>query len=308
MVRALFAALLPALFALTLFTGAAAAQDVFQEGTTVTLELMNGDKLTGLLIDAKGPKLVIQHDIFGKLEIPRAAIKPPAPPAPPSLEPVTPWSGKFDLALSGSEGNTDTQNFRTELDVKHDDAEAIDVFTIWYQRSETDNVASAAKGFSQLRHEWKLSDSKWRPFVQGSIQTDQFSDYDQLIAVAAGGAYPCLDGPVHKVTSRLGAGISKKYGETDPDVDETSYDALVGLDWLWTISATSNFSFTTDIYPSVSDMGQYRAVTKAAYETKVDPDSAWFLKLGIDHFYDSTAGAGIDSTDWNYYVGIGRAF
>jgi len=307
MLRPLLAALLPASLVLAGLAVPAAAQDKFQEGQTITVELMNGDKLTGILLSATEPKLVIQHDVFGKMEIPRAAIKPPEP-APAPVEPVSPWSGKFDLALTGSEGNTDTQSFRTELDVKHDDADALDTYVVWYQRSETDNQATSAKSFSQARREWKLSDSKWRPFVQGSLQTDQFSTYDQLVSAAAGFAYPCIDSEKTKLTGRAGAGITHKYGESDPDVDETSYDALVGLDWLWTISAISSFSFTTDIYPSVSDLGQYRAVTRAAYETKVDPDSPWYLKLGVDNFYDSTAGAGTESTDWNYYVGLGRAF
>jgi hypothetical protein len=308
MVRALSAFLLPALLTLTLLAGVAAAQDVFQEGTMITVELMNGDKLTGLLLDAQGPKLVIQHDVFGRMEIPRAALKPPTPPEAKPVEAVTPWSGKFDLALSGSEGNTDTQNFRTELDVKHDNEEVLDVFTFWYQRSETDNQATAAKSFTQARREWKLAEHKWRPFVQGSLQTDQFSTYDQMATVAGGVAYPCIDTETNKLTGRLGAGITHKYGESDPSVNETSYDALIGLDWLYTINAISNFSFTTDMYPSVSEGGEFRSVSRAAYERKVDPDSAWFVKLGVDHFYDSTAGTGVDSTDWNYYLGLGRAF
>jgi hypothetical protein len=49
-------------------------------------------------------------------------------------------------------------------------------------------------------------------------------------------------------------------------------------------------------------------VSNLAWESKVDKDSAWFVKLGLDTFYDSQPGAGQSSTDNNYYVGLGRVF
>lgn len=58
---------------LALLAAQAVAQDVFQEGQTITVELMNGDKLTGKLEDADGARLVILHDILGRLEIARAS-------------------------------------------------------------------------------------------------------------------------------------------------------------------------------------------------------------------------------------------
>lgn len=308
MVRALLAALLPTLFALSLLAAPAAAQDVFQEGTTVSVELMNGDKLTGILIDAQGPELVIEHDIFGRMQIPRAAIKPMTVEAPASLEAVSPWSGKADLSLSGSGGNTQNQNFRVGAEAKHDDAEGTDLITTWFLHTTAEHETTQAKSFTQYRHEWKLDDSKYRPFVQGSYETDQFTDYYSRTAAAAGFAYPCLVGDVHNVTGRAGLGISYKAGEDDPDIETTNYEALIGLDWLWAVSQTSNFSFGSDMYPSINNSGEFRTVSHAAYEIKVDPDSAWFVKLGFDHMYDSDPGTDSDKSDYNYFVGLGRSF
>ncbi|MHC5211277.1 MAG: DUF481 domain-containing protein [Planctomycetota bacterium] len=298
--------LIPALLMLAALASPALSQDTFQEGTTITVELMNGDTITGLLLEADGARLVIQHDIFGRMEVPRASIKL-SPPEPPE-EPETPWSGKYDLSLTGSGGNTETQNFRTGLEVRHDDEEALDVFTIWYLRTENDGATTAEQGFAQLRHEWKLEDSKWRPFVQGSFETDHFKDYDTRTSLAGGVAYPCIEGDVHNLTGRAGAGVSKKDGVSDPTVKETNYELLIGWDYFWTISEESAFSCVGDVYPSINESGEFRAVTKLAWETKLDEDSAWFVKLGLDTFYDSVPGAGKSSTDNNYYVGLGRAF
>jgi len=305
MIRASLAVLM-AVVSLALLPVRAAAQDVFQEGQTITIELMNGDKLTGILVDADGPKLVIQHEVLGLMEIPRAAIKPAAAAA--AVEPVAPWTGKFDLALTGSEGNTDNQNLRIGLDGKHEDEKAIDTFTGWWVRNTSDGDTDAEKLFSQLRHEWKLTDTKYRPFVQASFEKDQFTDYSARSAAAAGVAYPCIEGDVHKVTSRLGAGLSYKSGMDGNEVEQLNYEGLVGLDWLWKVSETQGFSFKTDVYPSLNNTPEFRSVSSAAYEIKVDPASAWYIKLGVDHFYDSDPGDDTRSADYNYYVGMGRAF
>ncbi|HZL98990.1 MAG TPA: DUF481 domain-containing protein [Planctomycetota bacterium] len=311
MSRAPSALLLPALLslaALAVLSAGTSAQDVFQEGTTITVELMNGDKLTGILLDAQGPQLVIQHDVFGRMEIPRAAIKPPTPPEPEPVGVVEPWTGKFDLALVGSGGNTETQLFRTSLDAKHEYEEAVDVYTLYYTRTEDDGEATAEKAFGQARHEWRLEDSKWRPFVQGSWEADKFTDYDARGAVAAGVAYPCVEGESHTLTSRLGGGVNHKYGTDDPDVDQSTYELLIGADWLWKISELDSFSLIADVYPAVDQTGEYRSISRLAFERKLDKDSTWFIKLGLDTFYDSQDGDETSSTDNTYYVGLGTTF
>ncbi len=331
-------AALLAVLLLALLAPPAAAQDIFQEGQTITIELMNGDKLTGLLEQADAAKLVILHDILGRLEIARAAIKP-AVPAPPPTPPASPWSGKFDLSLSGSQGNTENQNFRTQLDVRHEDDEAIDLFTFWFRRAEaetevTDPVTGVTddevqtteeKSFTQWRHEWKGGDERWRPFVQASYETDTFLDYNARGAVAAGAAYQFEKSEEHDLVGRIGGGLSKKFGIsrdfTNPDGvpppdgpkqplidDALAWEALFGLDWAWKLSELSKFTLTADLYPSINPSGEYRSVTRLAYETKVSADSAWFLKLGLDRFHDTDAGDTKKTWDRNYYLGLGRTF
>lgn len=310
-----------AVLLLAVLAAPAAAQDIFQEGQTITVELMNGDKLTGLLDQADAAKLVILHDILGRIEIARAAIKPPPPPAPPAaVEPVSPWSGKFDLALSATEGNAVNGTFRSQLDVKHEDDESVDNFTIWYRRATQDHDTTESKFFTQLRHDWKLGDSPWRTFVQATYDRDQFVDFDGRLAVAGGAAYQFRKDEVHELVGRAGAGVSKRFGiarnanPTPPPnqiksiEDDIFYEALFGLDWAWTLSKLSKFTFVGDLYPSINPSGEYRSVLRLAYETKLDEESAWFLKIGTDRFHDSEPGEGKRTSDYNYYVGLGRTF
>ncbi|MGQ0553342.1 MAG: DUF481 domain-containing protein [Planctomycetota bacterium] len=289
-----------------LLGGTLTAQDTFQVGTTVTLELQNGDRLTGILESADGPQLVLSHEMFGRLSIPRAWLKIQAPP--PVIEPVSPWTRKFDVALSGSGGNTETENFRIGLDAKHDTKELADMYTIWWRRAESNQIVSEEKGFAQMRREWKREGSKWRPFAQASFETDKFADFDARVAVAGGGAYQFKEGPEHAVSGRVGAGVSKKMDPNTPTTRETNYEALLGIDWNWTIDEMSQFLLVSDLYPSLSDSGEARSVTRLAWERKVSDASPWYVKAGLDFFWDSVPGAGKSSSDTNFYVGLGRSF
>jgi hypothetical protein len=282
------------------------AQDVFQEGTTMTFELQNGDKLTGILEHADQSKLVIIHPVLGRIELKRADVK--IPPPKPGTEAVAPWTGTFDVSLSGSEGNTDNSTFRANLDLKHDVADSVDTFTLWFRRAQTSDVSTEEKTFGMYRHEWKLKDSKWRPFWQASYEHDQFASYDIRGAVAGGAAYQISDGPVHKTAARFGLGVNRKWGVTDTNVEWLTYEALVGFDWFWKTSETGDFAFTTDVYPGIDPSGTYRAITRLSYNEKVAPDSPWYWRTGVDFFYDTEPGEGKKPQDYNYYFGVGRAF
>jgi len=305
--RNVLACLLPCLL-FTLLAAPLHAQDVFQEGQPITIELQNGDKLTGILEKADGDKLIILHPILGRLEIARASIKPPKPP---EVTPVEPWTGTFSLSLTGSEGNTDNTNFRTDLGAKHDYEEGVDTFMGWFRRSSEDNNTDEEKTFLQLRHEWKINESKWRPFVQGSWERDISDAWESQAAVAAGVAYQFKNGPVHALQGRVGLGASHKYvidDDVEDDIEATQYEGVLGFDWYWTISETRSFAWTTDYYPSLNDSPEYRYVTRLVYDNKVEPDSPWFIRLGADDTYDSQPGPGNRGHDINYYAGIGRSF
>ena len=88
--RAILLRLLPC-FLLALLALPVRAQDIFQEGKMITVELMNGDKISGILESADTNNLVIRNDILGRITIPRAATKPPAPAEP--VKVVEPWTG-----------------------------------------------------------------------------------------------------------------------------------------------------------------------------------------------------------------------
>jgi putative salt-induced outer membrane protein YdiY len=295
--------------AAALLTGHASAQTEADVGEDIVVTLENGDVLNGILREVSASEITIEHEQLGMVRL-RLQDVTSAERVPEEVEPVVAWTGTFDVSASGSGGDTDTDSFRVGLDAKREDVDGIDTFTTWYRRKQDEGETTEAKGFALFRHEWKIEDSRWMPFVQGTWERDQFTSYSYRLAVTGGAGYKCLLGPEHTLTGRVGLGASKKYksDDPDPDAEDVKPEGLVGFDYLWVINETQRFSTRMDIYPDLSETGDFRSITGLAYEVQVDPASAWLMKLGYDHFYDSDPGPGSERVNYNYYIGLSRAF
>ena len=75
---------------------------------TVTVKLISGDVVTGEVIERTADHIVIQHEIFGRLEIPNHEISAD------TLHPgilgtrfLEGWDKNLSVGFSGSEGDTD---------------------------------------------------------------------------------------------------------------------------------------------------------------------------------------------------------
>ena len=69
---------------------------------TETIELSNGDKVTGAVVERTNEKIVLTHDLFGRIEIPLAEVKPPEPPNPGLFGTgfLAGWTRTFSLGVS----------------------------------------------------------------------------------------------------------------------------------------------------------------------------------------------------------------
>src|SRR5262245_54470061 len=108
---------LPALIAIAVL----AAQPAWCE--TVTVKLQNGDLITGEVIERTAEHIVIQHPLFGRLEIPNDEVSTD------TLHPgiggtrfLEGWDKEVSVGLSGSEGDTDEMDLLVGGDLDYTDA------------------------------------------------------------------------------------------------------------------------------------------------------------------------------------------
>jgi len=320
------------LFALVILAVAqpAMAQDLDEAGAIgdeFTITLTNGDTLTGFLLDNTGTDIVLDHPLLGQVVISRTLIDlqdvDVAAPAPEPIEVISPWSGRADLAVEGSSGNTRERKSYITVNLRHELERTIDslYFTSAHERNWQNDAPNSASGtttkdeqYLRLRREWKFEESNWLPFAQIGSQWDSFKDYDYRINAAAGTGYKIIEEDDTRLIGRLGLGTNRKVG-ADPvapnfeDEDDWVLEALAGVDVSMDFSATQHFVLESTIFPALTnDAGDYRTFTVGEWRLDLSETSPWYIKFGMDHEYDSSPVQGDKRDDFNYYGGLGVQF
>jgi putative salt-induced outer membrane protein YdiY len=270
--------------------------------------LANGDVITGAVISEDDEFYVIQHLSLGVIKLPKLALVPPAPvvdvPVAESVPPG-PWSGAFEAGITGASGNTNQENFRTAFKAQHKlDTRVIDLaFT--FKRAKQEGDVTEENGLAEGRVTWPEADSPWGTFVGGSVERDIFKDYGYRVRLNAGRTYDFTDTPETWLQGRFGLGASK---DIEGDDDDIRPEGVLAIDYRHELSKTQRITASSEAYPILNDLGEFRSISRAAWESKLEDASPWIVKLGLEHRYDSDAADDVKKTDWAYFASLGYAF
>lgn len=302
---------------------AALAQSDAPSADQTVVTLTSGDTFRGTLV-SDGEIIVLNHPVLGELRFPRtevasvrtmaaddaskataaaaaAAGKVPPPPPPPDPDSFWKgWSGSASLGLNGASGNTETLSLRGALSFARQTTKTKTTAELSYNYGTDDGDVSKDNGRFDVRNDWlPQGESKWRPFVQGTLEYDTFQDWDYRYSAYAGVGYELLKNDKYLVLPRAGLGLSQELGGTD---NKIHFEGLLGIDFAWTIDDRSKFFASLDTFWLLDEIPDYRALLKAGYEIVVDPDSNLSLKLGIEDRYDSSPGEGKNRNDLTYFA------
>ena len=216
----------------------------------------------------------------------------------PQLEPVELWEGSFELGVNGTEGNTQTLNFRLGLDAKREtDTNVLDL-DLDYRKDSNDGLETANRAFFDWRWKLRRAGSRWSPFVHGTVDYDEFQAFDARISVDGGMAYRLIDWETTSLEARAGGGFSREIGGPD---DRYVPEAVFGLAFEHQVSKRQKLSLTAEYAPDVEDFGNYRLNTGANWEMLIDEEMGLSLKLGVLDRYDSTPN-GVKPNDLDYSI------
>lgn len=211
------------------------------------------------------------------------------------------WDGSAELGLNGSTGNSELLNFRLGAGAKRTVPDRYETSAdIVYKLGKEEGSTTQSEGSLQLRNDWLLgAESPWRIFAQGRLEYDQFQDWDWRLSLFGGVGYEFIETDRTLLLGRVGAGVRKDFGGSD---DSWVPEALLGLDFGHQINDRQKLTATADLFPSLSDFGQYRVVAKAAWELLVDPETNLSLKIGVENRYDSDPGDDVKRNDLDYFA------
>ncbi|TVQ62421.1 MAG: DUF481 domain-containing protein [Phycisphaerales bacterium] len=325
----------PARLAAALLIGSFAAATGALADEPVRVKLASGEVLIVSDVRIDGDSVRFTHPVLGELTLPAASVTlldtpeaprqepetietdpPAAPPAPAEekpapVEPVRKsffegWTGSFEGGLTGSEGNTDTLNFRFSVSVERITDYMETRANAFYTRGEEDGEVTRDRAELFVRNDWLFKDSPWGFFAQSRLEYDKFQDWDLRLALFAGPTYTFINNDRTLLRGRAGAGATFNIGADDED--DVVPEGLLGVDFRHQLTERQSIFLSTEYLPSFSDFGEFRLNTDAGYEILVDPEVNLFLKLGANHRYNSNAGAGNDKNDLDYYLTVGFRF
>lgn len=219
------------------------------------------------------------------------------------------WEGSVELGITGSAGNSETFNFRTGIALERIRPKMETRVGLLYNYSTDDGSETKNRFEASARNDWLMPDSRWRYFVQGKYEFDEFQSWDSRISGFGGVGYEFIrpeDQPANlSLVGRAGLGGAQTIGGPD---ESFTPEALLGLDFDWVIKDGQKFFVHTELFPSLDEFGDFRWITDVGYEILLSQENNLFLKLGVQDRYDTNPGGMAKRNDVDYYVTLGWKF
>lgn len=216
------------------------------------------------------------------------------------------WDGSVAFGLNGNSGNTENLSFRGTIAAKRATERMETTLGFLYSYANQDSESTENRARFDARNDWLFGeDRRWRYFVSGFVEYDEFQDWDLRVGVFTGFGYDFIKNERTTLTGRAGLGVVSDFGGDD---DETRFEGLLGLDWTHQINDRNKVYASVTYYPDFSDVPEFRIEAKAGWEIKLDETNGLFLTLGVEDRYDSDPGGDSKNNDFAYFALLGWNF
>lgn len=212
------------------------------------------------------------------------------------------WRGGFEFGVNGSDGNSDILSLRlgSNFDAKVErNAFHLDAL---YTLTRQDGTTRQNQAILNLRDEILFPGSPWSVFAATQVEYDEFRAYDLRAGAYAGFSYRWLKTDTTLFKTRLGAGAVREIdtGDDGPP-DRWVPEAVIGGDFNHRFNDRQGFVSGLDVFPNLSQLGQFRVRARAGYEILLNPERGMVLRLGVQDRYDSSPGPA-RRNDLNYFA------
>lgn len=313
----------------------AAAQLVngeIEREAVVTLD--TGEVLRGPIIERTAQYLRMDHVILGEITIPivrtasidfiapgagPGAIEPPVDQDPVTLPndepktlkdepkpeespaPIPPkWSGSLEMGINGTEGNTETQRARLVFDARRQTERETFDLRVRYQAAQSRGDTTENRLTIRAKNEWATSKAKWRIFLEGAAERDEFLDFDWRVLGNSGFAYDFIKNDVTSLVLRAGLGGSIEFGSANDGFDP---EGVLAYEFRHKINKRMTFTSNAELFPDLKEFGEFRSRINAALDTNLDDAGAWRLRIGVEDRYESNTSRA-EKNDFDYFLSI----
>jgi putative salt-induced outer membrane protein YdiY len=284
---------------------AAAIDEAQRQAQTETVELSNGDKVTGTVVERTDEKIVLDHEIFGRIEIPVAQLMQPEPPNPGLFGTgfLEGWTRTFSLGLSGQEGNSKTLDIIAALDFDSENEKRRWTFDARYNYSTADGDKTNNNAMVALGRDWLFGESRWFTFARGRFDYDDFRTWTYRIQGDAGVGYEIIQWETFELRGRTGPSVVQEWKE-----DQFRAEWLAGPEIVWSLTPSQKLEASNIFYYSFTPWAEFRNVSNVNWKWDLAQNPALSLNAGLENEYQSDVASGVKKNDLKYYTSIGIDF
>lgn len=200
------------------------------------------------------------------------------------------WSGKGELGVVVSKGNTESESFVGKLDLDYSDARRKFAFGAWGQYSSSEGIESARRHGTYATAGIRRDP---RSYYYGSLrgERDSYGTYEYQWTAAAGYGHELLADDSQRLFVEAGPGyrFAKDQGV---QLHHNEAIARALLDWRWKLSATATLSNSF-----LLEAGSDNTFARNLFGLQVAMGKGLAMKAGLETRYNSRVDAGVATTD-----------
>jgi hypothetical protein len=293
-----------------------------------TVELKNGDKLEGVILEQDDDKTVLEHPLLGRIVIPANDIKEPEEdkekPGLFGTRILAGWTRGISAGIGGASGKSKEFSMNADLGLSRETERNRMRYVARFVRARSSNETTDNAFDTRYVHDFLFPPSSWFPFAAASYRLDSQQDWLHRLGAQGGVGYEFIKNDTWEVIGRAGGGISQTLGDerahAPPDGDPNTRPAKIGddpvrtepnglaaLELTWNYYEGQSLSAATLYLPDLSDTPEYRSESRAEWKIAAGFVQGLAFKFGTSFIYDSHE---LDKKkrDFRYYANLAYDF
>jgi putative salt-induced outer membrane protein len=222
------------------------------------------------------------------------------------IAPVTqaaPWTGKAELGVLLSSGNSAAKSANTKFDLAHEGAKWRNVFFAGALYGENASFATAERYEARHQSDYKINDRlSWFAALRG--EQDRFGGFVYQATVSTGASYKLIDSPTTKLQASLGAGYRRLKNEvlvkTDAGEVVDRLDGELESSPVATLSSAYEHAFTASTKIAnklLAESGSDNTAVQDDLSLQVSMTETLALAVGVGVRYNTDPPPLAESTD-----------
>ena len=220
------------------------------------------------------------------------------------------WTGKAELGVLLSDGNTESKSANTKVDLTHEGAQWRNNFYVAALYGENAEFANAERYEARYQADWKITDKlSWFIGLRG--EQDRFSGFAYQATASTGVSYKFIDNPNTKLDASFGAGYRRLQAQTLVQLDSGEViDRIEGeedSDPVATLGSNYEHAFTESTKITnklLVEAGAENTAVQNDLALAVNMTDTLALAVGIGVRYNSDPPPLAESTDTLFTVNL----